>query len=394
MRTASASRWSTTCWSSAAVLPASRVRSGSSRSPRAVRLPAREGLHDWCAFPVGLCARPGAPRRPVACVAQEPSCHMRTRNPRRVPLDDGPALVPSANPAADVEPQETSSYRLASLRPTSRSRPRGSASTCLPDTPRRNRSLTIPAPSPACRSGIWVLSATGHPARISRGPEVRARVTVIAEGARGSLAKRTVMKYGLDRDSDPQTYGLGFKELWQLPPGRAEPGLIQHTIGWPVDGRTYGGSLSITSIRSVLRRLRRGPRLSRSALQTLRGVPAIQASPEIRALLHEGSFSPMAREPSLPVAGSRCRSSKCLARYSQAAPAAWSERAEDQGRASGDPLRDACRPNIWRKTVPARDSTRAGAHRRAASSYARFATSSRVSSAACGRGWPTVRSKP
>jgi electron-transferring-flavoprotein dehydrogenase len=74
------------------------------------------------------------------------------------------------------------------------------------------------------------------------GPEIRSRVTVIAEGARGSIAKQLVRRYGLDARSCPQSYGLGLKELWQLPEGRVEPGLIQHSLGWPLDSRTYGGS--------------------------------------------------------------------------------------------------------------------------------------------------------
>lgn len=74
------------------------------------------------------------------------------------------------------------------------------------------------------------------------GPEVRARITVLAEGCRGSITKQLIKRFALDADCDPQTYGLGFKELWQLPPGRVEPGLIQHSIGWPLDNRTYGGS--------------------------------------------------------------------------------------------------------------------------------------------------------
>jgi electron-transferring-flavoprotein dehydrogenase len=74
------------------------------------------------------------------------------------------------------------------------------------------------------------------------GPEVRAKLTVLAEGARGSITKQLIATFKLDADSCPQTYGLGFKELWQLPEGRVEPGLIQHTIGWPADSRTYGGS--------------------------------------------------------------------------------------------------------------------------------------------------------
>lgn len=74
------------------------------------------------------------------------------------------------------------------------------------------------------------------------GPNIKARTTVFAEGARGSITKQLVAKYTLDADCCPQTYGLGFKELWQLPEGRVEPGLIQHTVGWPVDRNTYGGS--------------------------------------------------------------------------------------------------------------------------------------------------------
>ncbi|MFM7432190.1 MAG: NAD(P)/FAD-dependent oxidoreductase, partial [Gammaproteobacteria bacterium] len=74
------------------------------------------------------------------------------------------------------------------------------------------------------------------------GPEVRAKITVLAEGCRGSVSKQLIARYQLDADCDPQTYGLGFKELWQLPEGRVEPGLIQHSVGWPLDNRTYGGS--------------------------------------------------------------------------------------------------------------------------------------------------------
>ena len=74
------------------------------------------------------------------------------------------------------------------------------------------------------------------------GAEVRARTTLLAEGARGSLTKQLIRRFGLDARSGPQHYSLGLKELWQLPPGRVEPGLIQHTFGWPLDSNTYGGS--------------------------------------------------------------------------------------------------------------------------------------------------------
>src|SRR5271170_261300 len=74
------------------------------------------------------------------------------------------------------------------------------------------------------------------------GPEIRAKVTMLCEGCRGSISKQLIARFKLDAGHSPQTYGLGFKELWQLPPGRVEPGLIQHTLGWPLDSRTYGGS--------------------------------------------------------------------------------------------------------------------------------------------------------
>lgn len=73
------------------------------------------------------------------------------------------------------------------------------------------------------------------------GADIRARLTVLAEGCRGSLTKQLVRRFSLDANCDPQTFALGFKELWQLPEGRAEPGLIQHTLGWPLDAASYGG---------------------------------------------------------------------------------------------------------------------------------------------------------
>jgi len=83
----------------------------------------------------------------------------------------------------------------------------------------------------------------GHPgANFAPGVDIHAGTTILAEGCRGSLAKQMIARFALDRDATPQTYGLGFKELWQLPSGRTTPGLIQHTVGWPMDNHTYGGS--------------------------------------------------------------------------------------------------------------------------------------------------------
>ncbi|MBD9369550.1 electron transfer flavoprotein-ubiquinone oxidoreductase [Xanthomonas sp. XNM01] len=81
-----------------------------------------------------------------------------------------------------------------------------------------------------------------HKPGFTAGIDIHARVTVLAEGARGHLTKRLVKRFGLDADSDPQSYSIGIKELWQVPEGRTTPGKIVHAIGWPADSRTYGGS--------------------------------------------------------------------------------------------------------------------------------------------------------
>jgi electron-transferring-flavoprotein dehydrogenase len=81
-----------------------------------------------------------------------------------------------------------------------------------------------------------------HKAGYTQGIDIRARVTVLAEGARGHLTKQLVRKFGLDAESDPQNYSIGIKELWQVPEGRVKPGKIVHSLGWPADSHTYGGS--------------------------------------------------------------------------------------------------------------------------------------------------------
>ena len=81
-----------------------------------------------------------------------------------------------------------------------------------------------------------------HKPGYTQGIDIKAPITVLAEGCRGHLTKQLIAKYRLDAGRDPQTYGIGIKELWQLPPGRVEPGKVVHTIGWPMDPATYGGS--------------------------------------------------------------------------------------------------------------------------------------------------------
>ena len=74
------------------------------------------------------------------------------------------------------------------------------------------------------------------------GMELHARYTLFAEGARGSLGKELIAGFKLDAGKDPQTYGIGIKELWEIDPAKHQPGLVIHSAGWPLDNATYGGS--------------------------------------------------------------------------------------------------------------------------------------------------------
>ena len=74
------------------------------------------------------------------------------------------------------------------------------------------------------------------------GMELNAKYTIIAEGARGSLSKQLIARFDLDAGCEPQKYGIGLKELWEVEASQHQPGLVQHTMGWPLDNRTGGGS--------------------------------------------------------------------------------------------------------------------------------------------------------
>jgi electron-transferring-flavoprotein dehydrogenase len=74
------------------------------------------------------------------------------------------------------------------------------------------------------------------------GMELHAKYTLFAEGSRGHLGKQLIEKYDLAKGKDPQTYGIGIKELWEIDPAKHQPGLVIHTAGWPLDNDTYGGS--------------------------------------------------------------------------------------------------------------------------------------------------------
>ncbi|MFX8696423.1 electron transfer flavoprotein-ubiquinone oxidoreductase, partial [Acinetobacter baumannii] len=73
------------------------------------------------------------------------------------------------------------------------------------------------------------------------GMELVGRYTVFAEGARGHLGKQLIARYRLDEGRDPQSFAIGIKELWEIAPERAQPGLVVHTAGWPMTDSTFGG---------------------------------------------------------------------------------------------------------------------------------------------------------
>ena len=75
-----------------------------------------------------------------------------------------------------------------------------------------------------------------------RGMALHAKYTVFAEGARGHLGRQLISRFKLDEGKDPQAYGIGIKELWQIDPAKHEPGLVVHAAGWPLDTDTYGGA--------------------------------------------------------------------------------------------------------------------------------------------------------
>src|SRR5215813_9282227 len=92
-------------------------------------------------------------------------------------------------------------------------------------------------------TGDMGISKEGKPKdSFTRGMELRAKYTLFAEGARGNLTKTLVKRFALGEGRQPQKFGLGLKELWQVAPEKHHPGLVQHTFGWPLDNRTGGGS--------------------------------------------------------------------------------------------------------------------------------------------------------
>lgn len=92
-------------------------------------------------------------------------------------------------------------------------------------------------------TGDMGIGKDGKPtANFQRGMELHAQQTLFAEGARGSLTQQVMAQFALNRDCQPQTYGLGIKEIWEVSPEQCHAGRVQHTVGYPLDWRTYGGA--------------------------------------------------------------------------------------------------------------------------------------------------------
>ena len=93
------------------------------------------------------------------------------------------------------------------------------------------------------QTGDMGLNKSGEPTeRFQAGIRLLAKQTLFSEGCRGSLSEELIHKFNLRENSDPQTYGIGLKELWKINPKKHKPGKVIHTIGWPLSSDTYGGS--------------------------------------------------------------------------------------------------------------------------------------------------------
>jgi electron-transferring-flavoprotein dehydrogenase len=128
-----------------------------------------------------------------------------------------------------------------------------------------------------------------HTENYQPGVELHGRQTVFAEGCRGSLTKTLFTRFALRESVDPQTYGIGIKELWEVAPARHRPGLVVHTIGWPLASDTYGGSFlyhleeKLVSVGFVVGLDYRNPHLS-----PFDEFQRFKTHPEIRPFLEGG----------------------------------------------------------------------------------------------------------
>ncbi len=141
--------------------------------------------------------------------------------------------------------------------------------------------------------------------------ELHGKYTFFAEGCRGHLGRQLEERFKLREGADPQVYGIGLKELWEVKPEQHQPGLVMHTAGWPLDADTYGGSfLYHMDERLVAVGFVVGLGYSNPYLSPYEEFQRFKTHPAIRQILRRRqSVSPTARAPSPQAGCSRCRSS-------------------------------------------------------------------------------------
>ena len=244
------------------------------------------------------------------------------------------------------------------------------------------------------RIGDMGIEKNGEPGpNFALGPEIHAKITLFCEGCRGSISKQLIKRFKLDAGKSPQTYGLGFKELWQLPPGRVQPGLIQHTAGLAarqqhlrrqlsVSPRTTIGCMSASWSAWIMRTRASSPSRHSSNRRIIPTSSACCKGGEIIAggarTVIEGGYQSM---PTLEMPGAML--------------------VGDAGGTLNMPkikgIHQAIRSGMTaaahyrRDAARAPDSISAGANRRAAANCTRCAISGPGSGAACGSGSPTLR---
>ena len=234
-----------------------------------------------------------------------------------------------------------------------------SASMCSPASPPPNRCSTRPARSLACSIGdMGLRPATAPGPNFTPGAEMRAPLTVLAEGCRGSLTKQLIARFGLDADRSPQTYGLGFKELWQLPAGRTRPGLISTRWAGRSTTAPTAAASSTTWTATACTSASSSASTTTTRAAAVRGLPAASRTTRSSSPLLEGG----------ELAG--LRRAHHRRRRLAVDPAALEmpgallvgdaggmlNFAQDQGRAPGDPLRRCSPPSTSCAPAAAPDS--------------------------------------
>ena len=313
-------------------------------------------------------------------------------------------LVQAADAAADGQPRQLHHQPGQSVPAGWVSRPRRWASRSTPASPPPKCSITRTArsrASPPATSASARMASHGH--NFQPGMELHAKPDDLRRRLpRFADQGRCSSKFNLRDGVDPQTYGIGIKELWEIDPAKHQPGLIVHTIGWPLQTDTYGGSFlyhlenNLVAIGFVVGLDYKNPWLSPyEEFQRFKTHPAIRGFFEGGRRISYGARA--LSRGRLPVDAQADLPGRPADRRYRRLP----QRAEDQGHAHGDEVGHGRGRSRLRASVQGRRRRRSDRVRRADQEVAgcgtnstRCATSARPSSGACGARWPTAPSTP